>query len=335
MPEESRVRRKRHQRVPAIVAIAGALTLLAWWGLTATAELPLAQSGDCHDRTTLPDGRVVYARPLSAAGAAAVALYAAASDGTQEHRISFGDARDEAPALLGDGRIVFRRHQGQGPGRLFAMNPDGTGLQLFYEPPAHASIEGGPWLVDDRVVVAERDGAIGKEHLVSVSAHEPLGRRVVLSGVQRPPDCPPPRPRPLALTSVVDERKSTGTLLCLDVRTSRIATLAAARPGTIRSVRVLAADGRELGEVAVEPDGSFFIEVPADQALRLELHGPDGVLAADHSGLWVRPNENRGCIGCHEDPELAPENRVPLALAGGPVAIRANADVSSAGARVP
>jgi Hydrazine synthase alpha subunit middle domain len=125
----------------------------------------------------------------------------------------------------------------------------------------------------------------------------------------------------------VDERKSTGTLLCLNVRNSRNTAVAEAKPSTIRTVRVLAVDGQLLGEDSVEADGSFFVEVPADQPLRLELRGPEGVVAADHSGLWVRPNENRGCIGCHEDPEVAPENRVVQAVDKGQAPARATAQL--------
>ena len=335
MTEAGRQTRPRRQRRAAIVSAALVLMLVAgWWQTSTRQDSLLTTSGDCHDRVSLPDGRVVYAQSPTAAGTdGPVALYVAAADGSQPHRISFGAARDHAPALLADGRIVFRRHQGDGPGKLFAMNPDGTGLQLFYEPPADASIEGGPWFVDDRLIIAERPRAGGDERLVSVSAHQGSGTREVLAGGQRPSDCPPPRKRPLTLTSVVDERRSTGTLLCLDARSSRLDAVAAAKPGAITTVRVLSADGHELGQTAVEADGSFFIEVPADQPLRLELRGPDGVLAADHSGLWVRPNENRGCIGCHEDPELAPENRVVLAVSRGPIPIKATAQAAAAEAR--
>ena len=65
----------------------------------------------------------------------------------------------------------------------------------------------------------------------------------------------------------------------------------------------------------VHAEGSFFLEVPADTPLQLELLGDnERVLASLRSGLWVRPNENRGCIGCHENPEIAPQNRLPLAV---------------------
>lgn len=322
-------------RAAAIVLAVLALALLArCWKTSAPGFALLAASGECHDRAYLPNGRVVYARSLpSTSPNGPMALYTALADGGHERRISFGEARDRAPAVLPDGRIVFRRHHGQSPGKLFAMNPDGTGLQLFSEPADGASIEGGPWLVDDRLVFAERMLSGSDERLVSVPVHQPLGAREVLAGSERPPDCPPAQKKPLNLTSVVDERKATGTLLCLDVRTSRIPVVAGAQPGAIRAARVFATDGRLLGEAPVEVDGSFFIEVPADQPLHLELRGPDGVLAGDHSGFWVRPNENRGCIGCHEDLELAPENRVPEALARGPIPVKANVQVTQSEAR--
>jgi hypothetical protein len=123
-----------------------------------------------------------------------------------------------------------------------------------------------------------------------------------------------PRPPRLNLTSVVDEGKTTGTIFCLDVRASRVEEISGAPPGDVQRVRVLGDDGLVLAEGAVEPDGSFLLTVPADRPLHLELWGRDGLRAGDHHGFWVRPNENRGCIGCHEDPELAPENRVPLAV---------------------
>ncbi len=371
------------------------------WEVSVMGSSPrlMVGGGECLDPAYLPDGGIVYARSLPGAGLdAPQALYTAQADGRGGRRITFGEVHDRAPSVLPDGRVVFRRHPrvGDGPGRLFVINPDGTGLQLFYEPADGVSIDGGPWVIDDRVIFAEtvqRGATLQRpgSQLVSVSARQPLGRRDILSGggelgdlgeerfasvsklpegglvastyVKRrgwilrqltphgestaqafplastlsglPDGLRPasvalavPQARPLALTSVVDERKSTGTLLCLNVRNSRITAVAEAKPSTIRTLRVLATDGQLLGEVPVEADGSFFVEVPADQPLRLELRGPEGVVAADHSGLWVRPNENRGCIGCHEDPEVAPENRVVQAVDRGQAPASATAQLA-------
>ncbi len=346
--------------------------------LERSAARPVVRGGECLDPAYLPDGRIVYGRIVAGAGPDARAvLHTCALDGQGERRITFGEARDASPVALPDGRVAFRRKlfSPGAAGRIFAMNPDGTGLQLFCDPAADASIVGGPWVAGERVFFSEETP--GGQRLVSVSARAPLGgRELMASGVPDGVDqhfssvstlpeggivasaragskewtlrriaraCPQggeivlgavsvagagdfqptaaalavPVERPLALTSVVDERKSTGTLLCLDVHASSVPAVAIAKRGTYHTVRVLAAEGLKVVEALIESDGSFAIEVPADQPLRLQLLGPGGAQVEDPSLFWVRPNENRGCIGCHEDPEASPENRVPLALERG------------------
>jgi hypothetical protein len=71
---------------------------------------------------------------------------------------------------------------------------------------------------------------------------------------------------------------------------------------------------RLLGQAPVEPDGSFQIQIPADIPVRLQALDRDGLALATCGWVWVKPRENRGCIGCHEDPELIPENRFVSAL---------------------
>jgi Hydrazine synthase alpha subunit middle domain len=89
----------------------------------------------------------------------------------------------------------------------------------------------------------------------------------------------------------------------------------------ISRVRVFALDESSgqsehaLGEAPVEKDGSFFVEVPANQPVRFELLDAKGqVLRAEHSYIWARPGEQRGCAGCHSSKAVAPENRWPLTL---------------------
>ena len=67
---------------------------------------------------------------------------------------------------------------------------------------------------------------------------------------------------------------------------------------------------RFLGEVPVEEDGSFNVEVPADIPIELQLLDERGMALRSCRWLWVKNNEPRGCIGCHEDQELTPENRM-------------------------
>jgi hypothetical protein len=61
-------------------------------------------------------------------------------------------------------------------------------------------------------------------------------------------------------------------------------------------------------------DGSVHLKVPADTPLRLQLVDGDGFARVnERAWFWVRPNERRVCIGCHEDRELSPHNVAALA----------------------
>lgn len=71
---------------------------------------------------------------------------------------------------------------------------------------------------------------------------------------------------------------------------------------------------RLVGEAPVEPDGSFNVEVPADIPLLLQTVDEQGLALANCGWIWVKPQEKRGCIGCHEDPERIPENAYVQAL---------------------
>jgi hypothetical protein len=77
-----------------------------------------------------------------------------------------------------------------------------------------------------------------------------------------------------------------------------------------------------LGVVQVEEDGSFYLKVMADKPFRIQTIDKNGhVLQGPCGWIWLRPNERRGCVGCHEDHEMVPENRVPLAVKILPVTI--------------
>ena len=104
-------------------------------------------------------------------------------------------------------------------------------------------------------------------------------------------------------------------LLCLNAYTSKYKFA----PGSIQSVRIYTRDDqnkpRPLGTAPVERDGSFFVQVPADQPLQIELLDADGKTLERESGFfWMRRGEQRGCVGCHAGPETSPENAVPMIL---------------------
>jgi hypothetical protein len=89
--------------------------------------------------------------------------------------------------------------------------------------------------------------------------------------------------------------------------------------GTPKSVRLetLDAAGHAVitGTALVEADGSFFVKVPGDQAIRFALLDARGtVLRQEHGWFWIRGGEQRICVGCHVGPERASENKLPVVL---------------------
>jgi hypothetical protein len=67
-----------------------------------------------------------------------------------------------------------------------------------------------------------------------------------------------------------------------------------------------------LGTAPVEKDGSFYVRVPGNQPLKIELLDESGNSLRKEAGwFWMRGGEQRICVGCHAGPEAAPENAVP------------------------
>jgi len=126
-------------------------------------------------------------------------------------------------------------------------------------------------------------------------------------------------PVPKRFWSTLNMESKTGYFISLNsyVSTEGVkGRLAAA----IAHVRVIALENtgtgeHSLGEAPVEKDGSFYVEVPANQPVRFELLDANGqTILAERSWIWTRPGEQHGCAGCHGDKALAPENRWPLTL---------------------
>jgi hypothetical protein len=126
-----------------------------------------------------------------------------------------------------------------------------------------------------------------------------------------------PHSQPMGRLSSVDLTKQTGRILCLNANFSddspphptplatQIRILAEPSPGHVCV----------LGELPVQADGSFLAEVPAEVPLGFEaLDGSGAVVRREAPLLWVRPGENRACVGCHEPPNRAPRNHRPLAV---------------------
>jgi HEAT repeat protein len=71
---------------------------------------------------------------------------------------------------------------------------------------------------------------------------------------------------------------------------------------------------RVLGTAPLAADGSFFLEVPADRLLHLQVLNSDRRVVGNQL-TWVspRPGETRSCVGCHENRHTAARVHAPLA----------------------
>jgi len=128
--------------------------------------------------------------------------------------------------------------------------------------------------------------------------------------------------RPKKLPSEVDMGVKTGLLLCQDINVVDMQSSGhcSSFPKSGR-IEVIGIDST-LGVVQVEEDGSFYLKVIADTPFKIQTIDEKGrVLHGPCEWIWLRPNERRGCIGCHQNNELVPENRVPLSVKKPPVII--------------
>jgi Tol biopolymer transport system component len=233
-----------------------------------------------------------------------------------------GEGLFRCPAPLPDGRVLVSRRPGDGKGTfgIYVFDPDSGGVNLVLDDPkldeTQARILAARPEPDGRSTsVLRRTGEIEDPH-----ALEPRDKKDV------------PRELP------------SGRLYCLNVYSSHFASRTPLPSGTVKRVRVLEgilpsatmnppADGtgfkarsagisdppvlkrRFVGEAPVEEDGSFNLHVPANIPIELQILDSDGLALASCSWIWVKNNEPRGCIGCHEDPELVPENHLVAAVA--------------------
>ncbi len=136
-----------------------------------------------------------------------------------------------------------------------------------------------------------------------------------------------PRRQPDGHSTVVTVADTSGAFYGLNAYTAGPARTAGTKAGEIKRIRFLeglapATDAppsalvarRIIGEAPVEADGSFNVVVPADTPLLLQTLDERGLALGTSGWVWVKPKESRGCIGCHEDPELVPENNYVQAL---------------------
>ncbi len=72
----------------------------------------------------------------------------------------------------------------------------------------------------------------------------------------------------------------------------------------------------------MEDDGSVYLKIKADTPFRMQTLDEEGnLIQGPSSWLQLRPNERRGCVGCHAGHTRAPDNRQPLAVQKEPIEI--------------
>jgi hypothetical protein len=306
----------------------------------------LATSDACIRPLYLPDGRVVYTR----VGAAGSEIEVVPPDGGKADVLTHVPGRYLTDDVLRDGRVLF-----EWGNELFTVYPDGTGVESLrcdHGPRRSGgrqvssgdvifSVDGGLARFTSALAAQDKLPAADLEILGPVAELTP-GRWLVaararsggayaiyqagpgLSGleiVESPrglqavePVAAAPRVPPRDFPSGLVPTRTTGNLLCLNARESKDPI-----EGTVHSVRVYTQDpaggSRALGRTAIAPDGSFYVEVPADRPIRIELLDSAGArVRAEEHWFWMRPSEQRICVGCHAGPERAPENKVPEIL---------------------
>ena len=208
------------------------------------------------------------------------------------------DGLFHSPSPLSDGRIIVSRKSSDGGDThgVYCLNPSNGEMELIFDDPDYHDIQA--------------------------------------KAVQ-------PRPEPDGRSSVVTEKDPYGKLYCLNVYINDLEKPEWLSTGIVKRLRVLegiavrsdtyipqdeqglgisvngipsVAQRRILGEIDVEEDGSFNIEIPANTPIELQTLDADGMALRSCSWIWAKNHEPRGCIGCHEDGELTPENMLTKAL---------------------
>ncbi|MGO9111882.1 MAG: hypothetical protein ACLP9L_21865 [Thermoguttaceae bacterium] len=213
------------------------------------------------------------------------------------------DGRFRSPSPLPDGQILVCRRTADGKGMygVYCLNPvSGEYASVFRDPRFH-SIEAK--LVrpraepDGRSSNVQEDDPRGKFYCLDVYTSDLEGPGGMMRGMAK---------RLRIMEGVPWKVDGARRLAGPQNRTSGL-------QGTAATVGTMALR-RVLGEVAVEEDGSFNIAVPANTPIQLQLLDDRGMALRSCAWIWARNHESRGCIGCHEDGELVPEDRFAKAL---------------------
>ena len=220
-----------------------------------------------------------------------------------------------------DGRYVYIEKPKVGPSRIISINQNKplqseTNISANYPGEFHSVFPNQ----NEDYLVSYQQYSQENFNLYHMRTHELAKLELIYSSKEYhviEPVVTKIRSRPKNLPSRIVEGEENGTILCMDANMSRKAPSSTTQSARTFAVEVLGID-HSLGKVPVAADGSFYIEVPSNTPIRFQTFDKsEQLIRGPSEWIWVRPKERRGCIGCHEDKELTPENRVPLAVEKG------------------
>lgn len=289
-------------------------------------------SRNIAEPTMLADGRILFVStepPKMADHSSGPALFTINNDGTEITVFAGPQESGELimrPRELTDGRVVYlvSKRDDSLPGGsaefIRTARPFQSRTQLFADRPVRVrSVQ--PAGNGELLVCAE--DFTDARHSLALFRVSPNANKLGAPLISDPDwnNCEAievaPHVRPMGRLSTMDLTKSTGKILCLDASFSdehpsegaptaaRVRVLVEKSPGNVCV----------LGEVPIQADGSFLAEVPADVPIGFESLDENGkMLRREAPMLWLRPAENRSCIGCHEPRNRSPHNHRPLAV---------------------
>jgi len=308
---------------------------------TAVRRLTYNLSSD-WDPCILPDGRLVFASwqraRLDDGLGGYIGLFGVNIDGSDYAGFTTGQGKriQQMPCVTSRGLVVFVEAE--------TVGWDGAGSlgSVTLRRPLHSyrsltSPEQGLFhcpspLPDGRLLVSRRSNDDSDTHGVylfdpdggpiELVYDDPQWHDIQANAIYARPE---PDGRSTAVPEDPEASARTGKFYCLNVYTSDLQP-AWLPGGSVKRLRVLegvpagmeadtAVRGipplvqrRILGDVPVEKDGSFNIEIPANTPIELQILDAEGMALRSCGWIWAKDYARQGCIGCHEDPELTPEN---------------------------
>jgi len=308
---------------------------------TAVRQLTYNLSSDL-DPCILPDGRLIFASwqrsRLDYGLDGYIGLFGLNIDGSDYAGFTTGQGKriQQMPCVTGQGLVVFVEADtvgwdGAGSlGSVTLRRPlhsyrplTSTDQGLFHSPSA---------LPDGRLLVSRRSPDGADTHGVYIFDpdggqieqvfDDPQWHDIQANAIYARPE---PDGRATAVPEAPGASARTGKFYCLNVYTSDLEP-SWLPPGSVKRLRVLEGvalpsesetgpvgipplvQRRILGDIPVEKDGSFNIEIPANTPIELQTLDADGMALRRCGWIWAKDYARQGCIGCHEDPELTPEN---------------------------